>query len=162
MKTSEVLNKIELNFKGGGKFQLGKYAPYIEDEEINNIGGVFESIFNMEYTPCGLVYTFDNNENTNWWEDVEWGFIPLNEILLTFEDWDNNDFPYDIHFAYNNLEEDQEYDFDLAMESDVLGIGRPNYADAFIAKKISAFDSNDEEKEYYIMIEPEVEVEPAQ
>jgi len=58
MKTSEILDKVTLEFAGGGKLALSDYAPYISngEVEVKELGGGIKDLFKLFYniSPDGL------------------------------------------------------------------------------------------------------------
>lgn len=78
MKTREILDKVTLEFAGGGKLALSDYAPYISnaEDEVKELGGGIKDLFKLFYniSPDGLCY---REWNVN---DYENTFISLDSI----------------------------------------------------------------------------------
>jgi hypothetical protein len=86
MKTSEILDKVTLEFAGGGKLALSDYAPYISnaDAEVEGIGEEEKEgkLFKHIYEPDLFGIELNNDpiffENI---EDITWNNFDIVECL---------------------------------------------------------------------------------
>ena len=86
MKTNEILDKVTLEFAGGGKLALSDYAPYISNgqEEVEGIGEEKEEgkLFKYIYEPDLFGIELNNDpiffENI---EDITWNNFDIVECL---------------------------------------------------------------------------------
>ena len=78
MKTSEILDKVTLEFEGGGKLELSDYTPYISnaEDDVKELSGGIKDLFKLFYniSPDGLC---SREWNGN---EYEYIFISLDSI----------------------------------------------------------------------------------